>query len=436
MKKEPPLLPIVQKYFEQDPSTASHTLETMGPAEAADVLKNIPTELAVEAFHHLNDAFAAVVLPKLPASLFRKIINTLDPQQAANIFSHLPQKMRQNFFVLLDENKHKQIQELLTYPDDSAGRIMKLDFVTFHSDVKVKEAIHRIRVLAQKSMPSSYIYVLDKESRLIGILNMRDILLADENEFLETVMRRDVFMVHCFDDREKVANELLKHKFFAAPVVDNEHRLLGIVHAEQLIGDVQEEASEDIQKMFGAGGDERTFSPVWFSLRTRLPWLYFNLGTAFLAASVVSHFQDIIARISVLAVFLPVIAGQGGNAGNQALAIVMRGLVMREIPPNRVRQLILKEAFIGIVNGIAIGTVTGLIAWAWKGNPVLGLVVSLGMLCNLIVAGFTGAAIPLSMKALGMDPAQCSSMILTTFTDVMGFFSFLGFAVLFQNYLM
>jgi magnesium transporter len=236
-------------------------------------------------------------------------------------------------------------------------------------------------------------------------------------------------------DREEIANELSRRKFFAVPVVDNQKRLLGIVKADQLINQSQAEATEDLQKMFGAGGDERAFSQIGFSLRKRLPWLHINLATAFLAASVVALFEDMIAKITVLAVFLPVVAGQGGNAGSQSLAVVMRGLVMREIAPNEVRTLIMKEAKIGFLNGLIIGLVTAFIAWIWKGNPFLGIVIGLAMIVNLVAAGLSGALIPLTMKSLGLDPAQSSSIVLTTITDVVGFFSFLGFAVLFQNFL-
>jgi magnesium transporter len=187
--------------------------------------------------------------------------------------------------------------------------------------------------------------------------------------------------------------------------------------------------------MFGASPDERAFSPMLFSLRKRLPWLHVNLATAFLAAFVVSLFEGTIAKITVLAIFLPVVAGQGGNAGAQSLAIVMRGLVMREIPRQRVRALVIKEGMLGIITGTVTGIVTGLIAWLWQGSAFLGVVVGLGMIVNLFFAGLSGASIPIVMRALGWDPAQCSSIILTTVTDVVGFVAFLGFAVLFQGYL-
>jgi len=436
MPIQAPLLPILKNYFEKDPMIAAHTLETMSSDEAVSILVAIPSSMSVKLISYVNDAYCAVLLERLPKAHFEKIANKLDPQKGANIFLRFSKEIRESFLGLLDENQKRQIQELLNYPESSAGRIMSVDFIAFHSDIKVRDTVNKIRNLVKKGSVLSYVYVVDESDHLVGILNMRDLLLADSNNSLGEIMRKEMFAVNCFDDLEKVANQLKDRKYFAAPVVDHENRLLGVVRADHLIGDVQEAASEDIQKMFGVGGDERAFSPLSKSLRTRLPWMHVNLATAFLAAAVVSMFEDVIAKITVLAVYLPVVAGQGGNAGAQSLAIVMRGIVMREIPANKAKKLIFKETLIGIINGVVIGIVTGLIAWFWQGNPYLGVVIGLGMVVNLTVAGFSGAIIPLAMKALRLDPAQCSSIILTTITDVMGFLAFLGFAVLFQNQLM
>jgi magnesium transporter len=408
----------------------------MDSDEAAQILEALPSSLAAEALQHVSDAYAAELLEKIPTSVFKKIGNRLDSQKTANVLLRFSDEMRKAFLDLLDINQKKQIQDLLSYPESSAGRAMSMKFITFHGDTRVKDTIEKIRNLAKKGTAFSYIYVIDREDHLIGVMNMRDMLLAGSNEVLEKIMRKDIFTVNFMEDLEKVANALTDRKYFAAPVVDNENRLLGVVRAENLIGDVQEAVSEDIQKMVGVGGDERAFSPVSKSLKARLPWLHVNLATAFLAAAVVAFFEDIIAKLTVLAVFLPVVAGQGGNAGAQSLAIVMRGLVMREIPSHKAKKLILKETWIGAINGVIIGIVTGLVAWFWQGNPYLGLVIGLGMVVNLTVAGLSGAVIPLAMKALHLDPAQCSSIILTTITDVMGFVAFLGFAVLFQEFML
>ena len=435
MATRTPLLPLVQKFFESDPVAAAHSLETMEEAEVLSVLKALPPSLSAQAFRHLQVSHVATLLKEVPPDLFREIVPRLDPQQGAAILASLPEDIRKTFVDNLSEREKRKIQELLNYPENSAGRIMATEFLAFHAEVKVKGAIQKIRSLAHRKSLASYAYVVDRDDHLIGVINMRDLLLASADATLESIMRRDVFAVNAFMDREEVANQLAERRFFAAPVVDQDNRLLGLVKTDQLLEHVQAEATEDIQKMFGAGGDERAFSPIGFSLRKRLPWLHVNLATAFLAAAVVALFEDVIARITVLAVFLPVVAGQGGNAGAQSLAVVMRGLVMREIPEQKVRRLLTKEVLIGTANGLIIGVVTAAIAWGWHGNPYLGVVIGLAMIVNLVAAGLSGAAIPITMKAIGLDPAQSSSIILTTVTDVVGFFAFLGFAAVFQGYL-
>jgi magnesium transporter len=328
-----------------------------------------------------------------------------------------------------------QIKEFLAYPDDSVGRTMSTEVLSFHKETTVNDAIERIRSLAKKRFPASYAYVVDDEEHLVGVMNMRDLMLASPEEPVGNVMRKDVFSIHCFTGIEEAANELSRRRYFAAPVVDGQNHILGIVKAERMLQGIQADVTADLQRMFGAGGDENTTSPVKFSLKKRLPWLHVNLATAFLAAAVVALFEGTIAKLTILAVYLPVVAGQGGNAGAQSLAIVMRGLVMREISKGKATRLIMKETGVGTINGAVIGLVTATIAWAWHGNPFLGLVIGLGMLVNLAVAGLSGSAIPMLMKKAGLDPAQCSSIILTTVTDVVGFMAFLGFAVLFQSYL-
>lgn len=426
---------MIRQFFEQEPVRAAHCLETMEEEQAVDVLNELPPEMVADIFPNFQSHFAATVLKSFSQELLMAVAEKLDPQQGASLLLQLPAENRMQLLAGFPERVKKTIQEILTYPENSAGRIMTPEFLAFHSEITVQNAIQRIRVMARKKSPASYAYVVDKDNRLTGVINMRELMLASPTAKLEEVMRHDVFSVNCFTDREQIAEEFSKRRYFAAPVVDNEKYLLGVVKAEQLLEDVQEEATEDLQKMFGAGGDERVFSPVRFSLRMRLPWLHVNLATAFLAGSVVAFFQDTIGKFPVLAVYLPVVAGQGGNAGAQSLVIVIRGIVMREIRTHRVWKLIFKETGIGIINGIVVGLVTATAAYLWHGNPFLGVVVGLAMFVNLIIAGLAGTTIPLVMRKLGMDPAQCSNIILTTFTDVMGFLLLLGFAVVFQNHL-
>lgn len=436
MEANTALVPYVQKFFEYDPLTATHALETMDEEQAIQILITLPASVSASIFHRLQVDQAAVFLEKMPTESFKEIVGKMEPDQGASIFIHIADDIRAKMLAHLPDKTKKEIVDILTYPKGSVGTIMTTKYVAFHKDIKIKDAINKIRQRAHsKAPPASYLYVIDEENRLVGVINMRDLIIAEESNTLESIMIRDLFSLNAFTDREQAANEISKRKYFAAPVVDNENHLLGIIKADQLISQAQEVASADLQKMFGVSADERVFSTIKFSLRKRLPWLYINLGTAFMAGSVVALFEDVIAKITILAVFLPVVAGQGGNAGSQSLAVVMRGLVMREISPRETKKLILKEGKLGLINGVVIGLVTALIAWVWKGNPYLGLVIGLAMIVNLVAAGLAGATIPMGLKAFGIDPAQSSAIVLTTVTDIIGFFAFLGFAVIFQGYL-
>jgi len=426
---------LMEKFFDKDISAATDILEGMQEEDAAVVLQSLPPPLAVRVIKNLQLAHAASILGQTGDWFIHKVLSLIDAQFAASILMHLPSDERRRLTDHISGKVRNQIRELLEYPEGSVGRIMTADFLSFNQSTTAGEAIEKIRMLAQRRFPASYAYVVDDEGHLIGVLNMRDLMIAAPHQRLESISRREIFSLHCFTDRQEAANELAKRKFFAAPVVDSEDHMLGIIKAERMLHGVQEDVAKDIQRMFGAGGDERVFSPIGFSLRKRLPWLHVNLATAFLAAAVVAMFEGIIAKLTILAVFLPVVAGQGGNAGAQSLAVVMRGIVMREIPKDKRLALVWKEGKLGLINGAAIGAVTALVAYLWYQNPYLGLVIGLGMLVNLVCAGLSGAAIPLLMKRLGIDPAQSSSIILTTVTDVVGFAAFLGFAVIFQQYL-
>lgn len=436
MARSNPLLPLVRRYVETDPEAAARLMETMAEEEVVAALRELPPSVTAKAFPHLQAGYAAALLSGGTTDLFRAVTRELDPARAAQIFARLTSEARERFVPHLSDRVRAQVQEQLTYPAGSAGEIMSARYVAFEENLSVRDAVAKLRKQSDKYLQHSYAYVVDGENRLVGVLSTLALLLATPGESLASLMRTDVFAVDAFSDQQAVAEELAKRRYFAAPVVDSERHLLGVLKAEQLLQGVRSDAAEDIQKMFGVGAEERAFSPIRFSLRKRLPWLHVNLVTAFMAAAVVALFEDVIAQVTALAVFLPVVAGQGGNAGAQSLAIVMRGLVMREIPANRVRQLILKEGLLGVVNGAVTGVVTSLVAWLWMGNPWLGLVVGLGMIVNLTFAGLAGASIPIAMKKLGLDPAQCSSIMLTTVTDIVGFFAFLGFAVVFKDMLL
>lgn len=436
MSEQPVTTSFIRKFFELDPRDAAHNLEALGEEGALSILKKVPTPLAARAFDFMEPRFSSQILLSLPFQDAVDILGRMAFNRATEMVLHLPQEKRDLFLSSLDPEYASRIRILITFPGDTAGRMMAPEVIAFRGDLKVKEAVRRLRTLVRKKVPMSYVYVTDTENHLVGVLNMRDLLLAEGETDLSSVMIQDVFAVNAKMDREEVARLATQRHFLAIPVVDDHQRLLGTIKIDDLVETAQEEATEDIQKMFGAGGDEKVFSPLFFSVKKRLGWLHVNLATAFLAAAVVGLFQGVIAKIAILAVFLPVVAGQGGNAGAQSLAVVMRGLVLREINPTLARKVILREGLLGTINGIAIGLVTAAGAMLWHGNPYLGLVIGCAMLINMVVSGIAGAAIPMLMQALGFDPAQSSNIILTTVTDVVGFFSFLGLATLFQGWLL
>lgn len=430
------LLLLLRPLIEADPLRAAHQLETLSEDEAIDTLHSLPDALVASLLPHLQASYAAAILGEADDSMVVAVANQLDPKRATTILMQISPEARQRLLPHLAESLRREVQEHLTYPVDSVGRVMSTQFLAFHATMRAGDAVRKIRTLAQHGMPASYVYVIDDDDTLLGVLNMHSLMLAAEEAPLSAIMNRDVFTVHAFTDCEDAASQLSRRRYFAAPVVDSEGHLLGIIKAEHLLADVQKEVTEDLLRMVGAGGDERAFSPMAFSLRKRLPWLQVNLVTAFMAAGVVAAFEGLIAQMTMLAVFLPVIAGQGGNAGAQSLAIVMRGIVMREVPPHKRKHLIAKETLLGLMSGAVTGIITGIVAWLWYGSAALGLVVALGMVTTLIIAGFAGASIPLIMKGLRFDPAQCSTIILTTITDVVGFLVFLALAFAFKDAIM
>lgn len=436
MTTDPTTVSLIKKFFELNPVEAAHSLESLDEEEASAILVNISPEVAANAFDFLGPHFASKLLQKLPSDVATKILSEMTSSRAAELILCVKEEHREELLEKLNPEKGDQIRKLITYPENTAGRIMTPEFIAFNHSLTVGDAVKKIRVIAQQESPFNYVYVTNDEKKLVGVLNMRALLLAPESEQLSNVMNKEVFKVEADMDRERIVQELSHRNFSAVPVVDQNGHLLGTILTEEIIVSAQEEATEDIQKMFGAGGDEDISSPLFFAAKRRMLWLHINLWTAFLASSVIALFQGVIAKMTALAIFLPIVASQGGNTGAQSLAVVIRSLVLRKVDATLAKKTIIKEGLLGLLNGLSIGLVTGFVTWLWNGNPVLGIVIFIAMVINMVAAGVSGAAIPTFMKAIGRDPAQSSNIILTTVTDVVGFFVFLGLAVLFQPLLL
>ncbi|UCE31916.1 MAG: magnesium transporter, partial [Burkholderiales bacterium] len=330
---------------------------------------------------------------------------------------------------LLDAQIAAELQALLVYPAESAGRVMDPQVTPVRADGTVAEALTRLRSLRRKALRE--LYVVDFEGRLSGRLEIQELAVAEEDTPLRELTRPLVAAVRDMDPREDVVEILQQHPMITAlPVINQAGRLVGVIRQAGIVSAIEEETSVDIQTMVGASREERALSPAGFAVLKRLPWLQINLLTAFLAAAVVGLFESTIARFTALAVLLPVVAGQSGNAGAQALAVTMRGLVLREITLRHWHRIVGKETLVGLVNGLAVAATTSIGVWVWSGSLGLVLVCAAAMVISMVAAGLAGALVPVLLRRFGQDPAQSSSIVLTTVTDVVGFFSFLGIATL------
>jgi magnesium transporter len=301
------------------------------------------------------------------------------------------------------------------------------------AEMLVGDAIERLR--AMRNRTQRVLFVVDNQGRLAGRVDSLDLVLADRTLPLGSLMLGISEVARDLDPREDVVEILRRSPLSVLPVVSHSGRLLGAIHQAEMLNAVQQETSLDMQTMVGASADERVLSPASFAVRKRLPWLQINLLTAFLAAAVVGSFESLIAKFTALAVLLPVVAGQSGNAGAQALAVTMRGLVLREISLRQWPKVVGKEAFTGLVNGLAVAATTAIGVYIWSRSVGLVLIIAVAMVISMVAAGLAGALVPILLRRFGQDPATASSIILTTVTDVVGFFSFLGIATMLSSML-
>jgi magnesium transporter len=427
------------------PSTPSDvTPEEWGdlhPRDIADRIQDLDLEAVRTALARLPDAQAADVLAELPrltqVRLFEAmrpvrlsgIISEMRSNEAADVLGELSAQRLQEIMENLSREDAEALRDLLSYPEDSAGGIMRTDFFTVRETMTVAEARESLRVAHSEGREGIfYIYVTDDRDRLTGVLRVHDLIFREPSMRVAELMSREVRFLSIHADQEHIAAFFQKYHFLAMPVVDDFGKLCGIVSGDDVLHVIQEEATEDIQRMGGLSGEERIDTPWPRVTRNRLSWLLVNLLTAFFAAWVVSLFEDTIAKYAVLAVFLPIVAGQGGNAGTQTLTIVVRSLALSEIRMDSHMRVMVKELGVALLTGTATGLVVGLVSWLWHDNAILGVIICVAMMMNMLAAAASGVAVPFALKALGIDPALASAIMVTTVTDVVGFFAFLSLA--------
>jgi len=413
-----------------DPHDAADILEAFDEEAAADLISGLRAEQAADIIEEMQDEAAADVLEELDPAEAAALLAEMPADEAADIVVHLEPNTRAALMDALPDESVAGITGLLAYPPDSAGGLMTTHLATLPVGITSGEAIEALRRLHETLDDLSYVYVVDNEQRLAGVVSFRELVFARPGKGLDEVMVPNPVAVRPETDREDVADIIHRYSYFSIPVVDHRGVLLGMVAVDDVLEAVQAEASEDIAAMVGAGADETLYTPVRRSIKTRLPWIAVNLALAFLVAAAVSAFEPIIERVAVLAAYMPVVALMGGNSGAQSQAVVIRAIAVEPIPTHLVQRVILRESMIGFINGLVIGVLSGAIAWVATGDFKIGIVIGIAALANMTVANLAGTGIPILLDKLGQDPALASNIFLTLVTDMVGFAGFLGIATL------
>lgn len=433
-----PLALVEDKIATGDLDGAAATVATLHLADGARVLENLdqegqsiivrrlrPEHMA-QMLDHLDAETAIVISTTLTLSAVSDILDQASPDVAADVLRGLPDADRET--VMVSMNRALEVAPLLGYPDDSAGGRMVPDFVSLGDWMNSEEAVTHLRRVSPAHVSSDYLLVLDRKDVLVGVVHMRDLVLAPEHAPVGDLMDLDVVSVAPNTDQEECARIVQRNDVSQLPVVDDQGRALGVILGEDILDVIEEEATEDMFHLASIAGAERVLNPIGRSFRNRFPWLLLNLATVLLAATVINIFESTIASAAFLAVFLPMVASQGGIAGTQTLTLVTRSIALGDLAWSNARRPLFKELGLGLINGVVFGFVAGALAWAWKGNEELGLVVLVAMTTNLLVAALAGYLTPLALRAARLDPAVGAAVVVTTFTDVAGFALLLGLA--------
>ncbi|HLF05067.1 MAG TPA: magnesium transporter [Dehalococcoidia bacterium] len=421
------------RFNQLHPADQGEVLVQLAQESRREFFAGLAPDAAAEVLEHLEPEEAVTVSEGVASPVLSRILDEASPDVAADILQELSEDRSQA--VLRGMQETGDVVHLMQHAQDTAGGVMIPGYPTLSEEITAGNALDQLRILAADDESVNTLFVVDRQQRLVGSLGVAKLALARPSATVGELADREVISVREEVDQEECARLMQRYDLSRLPVVDGEGRLQGVIVAEDMVDVVEEEATEDMYRMAGIGG-ERVFGPLVNSLRSRLPWLFVNVGTVFLAAWVIGLFESTIGRLVVLSAFLPVVAGQGGIGGTQVLTLVIRSMALGEVPRSVGLRLLRREVALGLINGAVLGLAAGLLAAAWKGIPMLGVVLGLAMLGNMMVAGLAGAGMPLLLRRLRLDPAVSSAVFVTTCTDVAGFVMLLGLATVFIHLLL
>ncbi|MGE4312670.1 MAG: magnesium transporter [Pseudobdellovibrionaceae bacterium] len=427
-----------------DPEDVAHIFaEELSAADTADFLQKIDPEdriryleayrehIQPETFLHLDEGLRKEMLEFLPNRSIARIIADLDSDDALDLILPLDPEDQDAIIKLVSAKTRAAIREGLSYPEDSAGRLMQREFVAVPKNWTVGKTIDYLRAAAD-DLPTDFfdIIVITPDYHVAGEIPLNRLIRSQRKEKLENLTLDDVHTIPATMDQEEVARLFQRENLGSAPVIDEDERLIGVVTVDDILEVIHEEAEEDFLKLGGVDTGD-LYRAVLSTTRSRFSWLLVNLFTAILASFVISFFDATIQQIVALAVLMPIVASMGGNAGTQALTVAVRALATKELSSTNAMRVIWKETLVGAINGSAFAIIAGIVAGLWFQDIGIGIVIALAMIVNLVAAGLFGASIPVLIEKAGGDPALASTVLLTTVTDVVGFFAFLGLAALF-----
>jgi len=411
-------------------ATLAEILTGQSPQSVWELLSLMQPWKRAAVFGYFNLDFQVYLTENINKDELADLLTEMSADERVDLFKRLPEDARESVFPLLAKAEREDIRKLSSYDENMAGSVMTSEYVTLTPDITVTQALEKLRRQWPGKETIYYAYVIGEGRRLLGFVSLRKLILAKPAAYVGDIMKAEVIYIRASDPREKAAELIAKYDIISLPVVNGGDALVGIITHDDALDVVTEEATEDMLRMASTDSEEYENSSILQSIRLRSPWLTLNLGTAMLSSLTVSFFQDTISHYVILAALMPIIAGLGGNAGTQTLAVTVRGIALGKVPLGRGRKVILQEAGVGLLNGAIIGLLVGSIAFFGFDKPWLGLIMLLAMVCNLIIAGLLGSAIPLALKSLKLDPALGSSVFITAATDISGFFVFLSLATL------
>ncbi|MGB0662929.1 MAG: magnesium transporter [Pontibacterium sp.] len=413
------------------PTEVAHLLEKSPPKERQLLWNLIDSDLEGEVLQHLGDDLQASILSKLDPSQVLAMTEGLDTDDVVDILQQLPNTVMRELLETMDEQNRERIETALAYPEDTAGGLMNMDTITIRPDISVETAMRYIRRHSEIPEMTDSLMVVSRKGAYIGLLPLTKLLTSDPSHMVREVMKTDIAPIDAETPATEVVQLFENEDLVSAPVVDENRRLLGRITIDDVVDVIREESDHSIMSMAGLDEDVDTFAPMMQTARRRAVWLGINLITAFVASAVIGLFEATLEQVVALAVLMPIVASMGGIAGSQTLTLVIRGQALGHLERANTGWLLNRELLVGLINGIVWAAVIAAIAILWFDDVTIGVVIALAIVINLVAGAMAGTLLPVGLKAMGIDPALAGGVLLTTITDVVGFFAFLGLATLF-----